>query len=160
MGVVTGIDLHFFRERPARPVGFLRAFVEFHAEKFFHEIAQAELRFAQQPCGEHGVENGQRREFMMLPQQPQIVVGGMKNHLVRVERGEERIKVDWRERVHQFVAGDGADLDEADLFGIRVEAVGLGVEGEPGSLLNDRQERRQFYVGINHFRQCAGTTGV
>ena len=37
MRVVARINFHFFRQRPPRPIGFLRAFVQFHAEKFFHE---------------------------------------------------------------------------------------------------------------------------
>ena len=49
MRVVAGVSLHFFRERTPCPVGFLRTFIELHAEVFFHQAAQAELLFAEQP---------------------------------------------------------------------------------------------------------------
>ena len=48
------------------------------------------------------------------------------------------------------VAVGGADLDEADFFGIGVEAVGLGVEREPLGGAEFRQQRREFCIVVNH----------
>jgi len=79
MRVVAGVNLHFFREGDAAPSRLLRTFVQFHAEKFFHEAAQAELPFAQQPGGEHGVENDGWREFVVFS-------AGGANHSRRHEK--------------------------------------------------------------------------
>ena len=86
---------------------------------------------------------------MMFFQQPQIVIRRVKNKFVRVENVEQRIEIDFRERVNQLVAVGGADLDEADFFGIGVEAVGLGVEREPFGGAQFRQQRREFLVVVN-----------
>ena len=54
------------------------------------------------------------------------------------------------ERVNQFVAGGGADLDEADFFGVGMKTVGLGIECEPGCGFDCGQECSEFCVGVNH----------
>ena len=101
MRVVARVNFHPLSERTLRPVGFLRAFVQLHAKKFFHERAQAELPFAQQPRGEHRVENRGRRELVMFFEQAQIVIRRVKNQFAAVEHVEQRIEIDGRERVHQ-----------------------------------------------------------
>jgi hypothetical protein len=153
MRVVARVNFHSFRQRTPRPIGFLRTFVQLHAEKIFNEIAQAELPFAQKPRGEHRVKNRGRTELMMLFEQAQIVIRRVKNQFAAVEHVEQRVEVDFRERVHEFVAVGGADLDEADFFGIGVEAVGFGVEREPVGGAEFGQQRRQFCISINHVAQ-------
>jgi hypothetical protein len=144
MRVVARVNFHPFGQRTPRPVGLLRTFVQLHAEKFFDERTQAELPFAQKPRGEHRVENRGRRELVMFFQQAQIVIRRVKNEFVGVEHVEQRIKIYFRERVNQHVAVGGADLDEADFFGIGVQAVGLGVEREPLGGAEFRQQRGEF----------------
>ena len=87
---------------------------------------------------------------MMLAQQAQIVIRAVHDQLVRVERVQQRIEIDAGERVNQAVAGGGADLDQADLFGIGVQAVGFGVERQPGGGLEVGQKGGQLCVGVNH----------
>ena len=152
MRVVTGVFFHPLGERAARPIGFLRTLVQFHAEKFFDERTQAELPFTQKPRREHRVENCRRNEFVVLPQQTQIVIRPVHDEFVGIERVEQRVQIDFGKRVNQFVAGDGADLNETDFFGIGVQAVGLGIEREPGCGFDCRQECGEFCVGVNHVR--------
>ena len=87
---------------------------------------------------------------MMLFEQAQIVVRRVKNQFTTVEHIKEGIKIDGRERVHEFVAVSGADLDEADFFRVGVEAVGFGIERKPLSGAEFRKQRREFYISINH----------
>ena len=89
---------------------------------------------------------------MMLFEQAQIVIRRVKNELATVEYIEQRIEIDGRERVNEFIAPGGADLDEADFFRIGVEAVGFGVEREPLGGAEFRQQCREFYIIINHVR--------
>jgi hypothetical protein len=74
----------------------------------------------------------------------------VKNKLAAVEPVEQQIEIDGRERVNEFVAPGGADLDEADFFGIGVKAVGFGVEREPLGGAEFRQQCREFCIIINH----------
>ena len=150
MRVVAGVGFHLFGERTPRPIGFLRGLVQFHAEKFFHERTQAKMPFAQKPRRQHGVENGARDKLVMLAQQPQIVIRAVHDEVVFVERGEERIEVHGRERINQPVAGHRADLNQANLFGVGVQAVSFGVERQPGRGFERGQESGKLCVGVNH----------
>ena len=60
MGVVARVGFHPFGQRPPRPIGFLRAFVEGHAKVFGHEMCETELAVSEQTAGQHGVEDGAR----------------------------------------------------------------------------------------------------
>jgi hypothetical protein len=86
---------------------------------------------------------------MVFFEQAQIVIRRVKNQFAAVEHVEQRIKIDFRERVNEFVAVGGADLDEADFFWIGVKAVGLGVEREPLGGAEFRQQRGKFFVSVN-----------
>jgi hypothetical protein len=87
---------------------------------------------------------------MMFLQQAQIVIRRMKNELATVEDIEQQIEIDGRERVYEFIAVGGTDLNEADFFGIGMKAVGFGIERKPLSSSEFRQQRREFYIIINH----------
>ena len=150
--VVAGVFYHARRERTLRPIGFLRPFVELHAEKFFHERTETELPFAKQTRGEHRIKNFRGREGVMLLQQAQIVIGGVKNQFATYERIEKRIELHLRERVNQFVAGGGADLNETDFFRVGVETVRLGVNREPSIGFHGGQKGGELFVGVNHVR--------
>jgi hypothetical protein len=56
------------------------------------------------------------RKLMMFFQQAQIVIRRVKNEFATVEDVEQRVEIDGRERVNEFIAVGGADLDEADFF--------------------------------------------
>jgi len=46
---------------------------------------------------------------------------------------KQRVEVNIGQRINQFVTRKCADLHQANLFRIRVEAVGLGIDRDPGS---------------------------
>ena len=117
------------------------------------------MAFAQKPRRQHGVENGARDKFVMLAQQPQIVIRAVHDEIVLVECGEEQIEVHGRERINQPVTGHCADLNQANLFGIGVQAVGLGVERQPGRGFERGQEGSKLCVGVNHRASISMTGG-
>ena len=87
---------------------------------------------------------------MMLAQQPQVVIRAVHDEFMRVQRAEQRGKIYSGQRINQPVAVGRADLDQADFFGIRVQAVGLGVERNPCRRAQFRQPRGELFVGFNH----------
>jgi len=87
---------------------------------------------------------------MVFFEQAQIVIRRVKDEFPAVEHVEQGIEINGCERVHEFVAVGGADLEEADFFGIGMKAVGFGVEGEPLGGAELRQQGRKFYISINH----------
>ena len=87
---------------------------------------------------------------MMFFEQAQIIVRRVKNQFATVEYVKQGIEIDGRERIHEFVAVRGADLDEADFFRVGVEAVSFGIERKPLSGAEFRKQRREFYISINH----------
>ena len=150
MCVVARVNFHPLRQRSPRPVGFLRTLVQLHAKELFGERTQAELNFADQPRGEHCVENRRGHEFVVLEQQPQIVVRAVHDDLVSVQRLEQRVEIDFRQRINQSVAVSRADLNQADLFRIGVQTVGLGVERDPFCRAQFWQPGGKVFVGLNH----------
>ena len=65
-------------------------------------------------------------------EQVEIVVGGVEDDLVPVERLPDGFEMQVRKGVHQaFLARDG-DLEKAELFRVGVQAVGLGIHSRPG----------------------------
>ena len=86
----------------------------------------------------------------MLAQETQVVIGGVKNEFVGVQRVEERIQIDGCEGIDQFITVDSADLDQAYFFGIGMKTVGFGVNREPDGGTDHREEGRELFVGINH----------
>ena len=96
MRVIAGIFFHSFSQRAHRPIRFLRAFFQFHAEKFFHERAVTELPFTNQPRREHRVENRSGNEFMMFFQQSKIVIRAVHNEFVTAQCIEKRVKINSR----------------------------------------------------------------
>ncbi len=85
-----------------------------------------------------------------LAKESQIVVCPVQDELMLFERGPKRRQVGLRQRVHQFVPPGGADLDQAEFFRIRVQAVGFGVHGDPLGALKRRQEFSQLGIRIDH----------
>ena len=77
-----------------------------------------------------------------------------------VNGGTRRVGPNLADRVHQAVAIGGADLNEANFFGVGVEAVGLGVQRKPFGGLDHRQKGREFFLGVYHCVQFAGRRRV
>ena len=82
MRIVPGVAFHPLRQRAHRPVGFLRALLQLDAEVLLDQVAQTELTQAKQARGEHRIEDGAGHEFVVLAQQPQVVICAMHDQLV------------------------------------------------------------------------------
>ena len=82
----------------------------------------------------------------------------------RFARGKINLTVTWSGvgetgetlRVNEPVASRGADLNEANLFRIRVQAVGFRVHGDPVGAAHDGQESSELFVRINHATNISG----
>ena len=103
-------------------------------------LRQAKLHDTEQPGRQHGVKNRARHEIVVLAQQPQIIIRAVQDEFVFAEGLEQWSEVEVGERINQLVRVRDADLHEADLFRIRVQAVGLGVQGNPGRGAQTRQQ--------------------
>ena len=89
---------------------------------------------------------------MMFAQQTQIIVSAVHDQFVPHQRVEQGIEIDRRQRVDEIVTGDRADLDQANLFRVGVQAVRLCIDSDPGATLEAIQEFGQFCFRINHAR--------
>ena len=148
--VVARVRFHARRERALGPVHFLRPFFERDAEKFLDKMTEAELRFAEEPRGDHGVEKPVGFEIVRALKEAKIVVGAVENEFVIAERVEKRVHVQTGERVDKFVAVFAADLQQAKLFGISVERIRFGIDGRPWRIDHAGNQRVQTSLICNH----------
>ena len=63
---------------------------------------------------------------------------------------KQRLEVQARQRVKESVAGNGADLDQADLFRVGMQAVRFGVHSHPGCRAENGKEGCQLLFTFNH----------
>ena len=82
-----------------------------------------DLPLVQTP-GEHRIKNALRDEPVVLEQEAQVVVRAVDEQFPARQRGEERPQIHPVQRIHQHLAGAGADLEQADI-GLRARR-GLG----------------------------------
>ena len=78
--IILRVGGHCRGQRPACPVGLLRAFGELDTEFRFHERGIGELAPADQARGEHGIENRGCDESARTPEQAQIVIRAVKHN--------------------------------------------------------------------------------
>ena len=129
--VVQRVVHHLLGQRPARPVGLLRSLVEGNAEQLGEQVVQAECREAKQPRRPHRVEDRCWHEPGRGEHQPQVVVGAVHEQFLPLERLEQRRDFQRGEGVDQHIRAGEADLQQAQFFRIRVQAVGFRVEADP-----------------------------
>ena len=86
----------------------------------------------------------------MFLQQTQIVIRAVHEQFVTAQRFEQRHEIDVRQRIHEFVARHGADLDQADFFGIRVQTIRFRVHGDPDGRAQRFQKARELLFRVNH----------
>ena len=137
--VVAGVVDHSFGQRPARPVGCLRPFLQMNLQEVFHQIGQSEFSETEQARSQHRVKNGVGHEAKRPPQQPQVVIGAVQDQFPPAQGVQQRHQVQRGQRVDQLIDTRQADLNEAKFFRIRMQAVGLRVEGHPVGRPNPRQ---------------------
>src|SRR5437879_10503898 len=75
-------------------------------------MGQSKLGETEQPGRHHGVEHALRNKTVGAPQQTQVVVRAVQNHLSPPQRVQQRGQVQRRQRVDQFVGFRQTDLDE------------------------------------------------
>ena len=80
-----------------------------------------------EPCGEHGVEHLRRGAEAQAIQHAQVEVGAVHHQFGARQRVEQRRQVDVGQRIDQLVGSGQADLHQADLLVVAMQAVGLGV---------------------------------
>ena len=148
VGVVHRVIDHLLRQRTQRPVGFLRSLRDLQAEVALEQRGEAELRDAAQARRDHRVEDAPGGHKAAATEQPQIVVHSVNDEFLPREGGEERLQRIPGERVDQQIVARHADLDEAELLEVAVEAVRLGIDGDARM----RCERGQ--------RGCKGLGGI
>ena len=157
MGVVLRVTFHALGERAFGPVHFLGTFFERGADHPADQVGQTELGVTEKACRPHGVEEGGGFELKMFPQEPQIIVGTMKNELAGSQGGEKSRQVYRDEWIQDHIPVGNADLDQAQLGRIGIKTVGLGIDGNPFCLLKVRQKRRQFFIAVYHRLQQSRT---
>jgi hypothetical protein len=138
--VVQGIAQLPLAERPAPPVGVLRAFVEHHAEQLLHHAAVADLIGKPgERCGDLRVDEAARGDAVAGDQQAQVLAGRVRHHLDRRigDQGEQRGRVD-RQGVYRGHLGctriAPRHLHEGQLGDIAVLGHELEVDGELAGL--------------------------
>jgi predicted metalloendopeptidase len=111
---------------------------------------ETKLAQAEKARGEHRVEDGARHEFVVLAQQAQVVIGAMHDQFVAGQRLKHWVEIEAGQRVNEPVAGNRADLNQADLLRISMQAVSLRIHGHPGGSPENRQEGLHLSFGVNH----------
>jgi len=87
---------------------------------------------------------------VVLAQQAEVVVSAMHDQFVAGQGTEQRVEVDASERVNEPVAGNRADLNQADFFRVGVQAVRLRIHGHPGGCPEHGQEGLDLSFRVNH----------
>jgi hypothetical protein len=86
----------------------------------------------------------------VFAQEPQIVVGAVHEQLVAGKGVQERIDAETSQRIDDLITRNRADLNQANLFRIGVQAISLRINGHPGSLPKRRKEAFELLLGVNH----------
>src|SRR5438094_169099 len=113
-------------------------------------MGQAELEETEQAGGEHRFEHRLRNKAVSATQQTQVVVSAVQNEISAPQRLQKRGKIQRCKRVNQFIGARQTDLDEAELFRIRVQTVGFRVERQPVRRANARQQSSELVIAVNH----------
>jgi len=154
--VVTCVILHSLRKRALCPVGFLRSLFQRHSERLRHEILQAKFHHAQQARGNHGIENPVRHEVVVLAQQAEIVVAAVQQQFAPAQCLPQRCEVNVRQRIHENVRAGKAELEQAELRRVGVQAVSLCVQGDPFRRTQVGQKVDKPIRSVNHGARIGG----
>lgn len=130
-GIGLGIGGHAGREGALSPVGLLGAFLEFEAEKLVDQVGEAEAVDSEKPRGGHGIEDARGFEAPGPVHQAEVVVGAVENEAMAAEDAEEGIQIEFRQGIDEEFAARMTELEETELLGVGVEAVGFRVDGDP-----------------------------
>ena len=74
----------------------------------------------------------------------------MQNQFPPPQRVEQRTEVQGRKRIDQSIGPGQADLNQAELFRVCVQAVGFGVQRNPVGRLDLGNPARELFFAVNH----------
>src|SRR6185503_1447157 len=97
-------------------------------EVLLDERGITEFAQANHPGRDHGIENFPHRQIEAAPQQAQIKIHSLEDNLLFREQRAERLEIDSGQRIDQNIFAIEGELNEAQLFEIAVQTVGLGVD--------------------------------
>ena len=140
------------------PVRFLRAFHQSHTKKFLDQRRQAKRPNPEQPRRDDRVENSCRDKTEATAKQAQIEVRALKHDLLARELFRKRREIDFRQRIDQIIVTGNADLDQAKLFEIAVQAVRFGVDCDAVHRLQFRKQFRELFVALNHLNPLSSNS--
>ncbi len=128
-------------KRTLRPIGFLRTLGQTRPEKFFDQRGEAEFANAEQPRGDHGVENSGREKIHGAGK------GADRNRRLAGRfpypvSAAQRRQIEAGQRIDQVIVTAETELDEAKLFEITVQTVGLGIDRDAIERLQLREDSR------------------
>ncbi len=114
------------------------------AEVLLDQRREAEFRQPQHARGDHRVENFADIKIERASEQAQIEIHPLQHDLLLGERGAKRLQIDRRERIDQVILAVERELNEAELFKIAVQAVGLGIDRDALERAEPRKNLREL----------------
>ena len=158
--VVFRVFLHRRRERTARPVRFLRAFGERDVKILLDQRREAELLQSEHPRRDDRVEDLTDGKIIGATKQAQIEIHALEHNFPLGQRAAERLQIDRGQRIDQMILAVEGQLDEAKLFEIAVQTVGLGIDRDAVEPLHPRKEIRELCIGRDHLRPASKSSAL
>jgi hypothetical protein len=127
-----------------------------------HQRLQADLGVAEQPRRDRGVEHRTKHEPEVAPHRRHVVVAAvddLEDRCIREQRRERREVVDGQRIKQPRLAAERGQLEQADLLGVVVQAVGLGVKPDRPAAGEALDELDELVGGANPSSGREGTHG-
>lgn len=160
-GVVSSVLDHAGRQRASGPVGLLDSLVQGQTQERAGQVMEGELGPPEEPGGHHGVEDLVRHKTAELGEEAQVVVGPVEDQFPVVQGFPEGLEMKTCERVDEGILTGDADLQQAEFLRIRMQAIRLGVEGDPIGQAQAGGKGGQRFLLRNHAgsKRCRGKKG-
>jgi len=110
---------------------------------------QAEFHYAAEAGGDHGIEEGAGAIVAAAAQEAQIVIGAVEDELFAFPSREERGEGVAGQRIDEEILAGDADLNEAELLEVRMEAIRLGIDGDAPLGLERGEDGGEFVGGAD-----------
>ncbi len=158
--VLGRVAQHVGRERTHRPVGALMLLVELHAEVALEEGRQAEAPNPEDLRRHSRVEEVRRMPAVVLMQEPQVVVGIVKDDLDarRLEQPAERRRLADGQRIEHGAPLARGELEQVDAVDETMKARAFGIDGDRLHPFDSAKEALGFLRGLDVQRLMLGGT--
>jgi hypothetical protein len=93
-----------------------------------HEGSESEGALAAETAGDLGIADAMGGPVVGALQEGEVVVGAVEPDLGLVEEGEELGNIRQREGIDEGEVAIDSELDEAELFRVVMEGIGLGID--------------------------------